>query len=203
MSKITEAIYQSFKIEAECIKHQMEILDEKAVLKAIDVLSKVKGKIIVAGAGSCSVTSRKIVHTLSSLRLPAMYLSPTTAPHGSLGTLQKDDILILISKGGRSHELDAYITVCKAMGAYLISVTENIDSEMARQADLVLRFEVLRESDPGNIFATSSNMVILAIFDAISAGLWHKLGYELALFADIHPNGAVGEMLNSNSDKQK
>lgn len=203
MSKITEAVYNSFKIEAECILHQLEILDEEAVLKAIDILSEVKGKIIIAGAGSCSVTSRKIVHTLSSLRLPAMYLSPTTAPHGSLGTMQKDDIVILISKGGRSHELDAYISVCKKLGAYLIVVTENMDSTMAKQADLVLQFKVLRESDPGNIFATSSNIVILSIFDAIAAGLWHKLGYELASFADIHPNGAVGEMLNSNSNKQK
>lgn len=203
MSEILDAIYKSFQIETECIEHQMKVLDEDAVLKAIDVISKVKGKVIVTGAGSCSITSRKIVHTLSSLSLPAMYLSPTTALHGSLGTIQKDDILILISRGGKSSELDSYIKVCKKRGAYLISVTENLQSNLAKEADLVIKFDVLRESDPGNIFATSSNIVILSIFDAIVAGLWYKLGYNVAFFADIHPNGAVGKMLNSNSDKQK
>jgi D-arabinose 5-phosphate isomerase GutQ len=191
---IKQAIYGSFEIEKKCLDLQKKDLNLADMMAAVSVLANVKGKIIVSGAGSCSIAARKIVHTFSCLKLPAMYLSPTTALHGSLGAIQSNDVLILLSRSGKSSEFEGFLKYARSVKAFLLTVTENANSPLAKNADLTIIIRVFSESDPGNIFATGSFMVFIAVFDAISCALWHELHYSKDDFADIHPGGGVGEM---------
>ena len=134
-------------------------------------------------------------HSLNCIERPAVFLTPSDAVHGGLGVLQKEDILILVSKGGNTGELAQLIPACRAKGAYLIGVTENEDSLIGREADLCLRVKVDREPCHFNMLATSSTMAVVSVFDAICIALMTYTGYTREQFAVIHPKGAVGERL--------
>jgi KpsF/GutQ family protein len=141
------------------------------------------------------MAAKKVVHSLNCIECPALFLTPSDAIHGGLGVLQKNDILILISKGGNTSELLKLVPACRAKGAALIVVTENLDSEIARAADILLKVKVEREPCRFNMLATASTLAVISTFDSICIALMQYKGYTREQFAVIHPGGAVGERL--------
>ena len=154
-----------------------------------------KGKVILSGCGTSAMAARKVAHSLSCIEIPALFLSPADAVHGALGVLQREDILILISKGGNTQELVNLIPACKTKDALLIGVSENPESVIARQADIYLKVKVEQEPCRFNMLATASTLAVIATFDAICIALMQMTGYTREQFAVIHPGGAVGERL--------
>ena len=150
---------------------------------------------MAAGCGTSAMGAKKIVHSLNCIERPAVFLTPSDAVHGGLGVLQKDDILILISKGGNTGELTQLIPACRTKGAYLIGVTEQEDSLIGQEADLCLKIKVEREPCRFNMLATASTMAVVSVFDAICIALMTYTNYTKEQFAVIHPKGAVGERL--------
>lgn len=124
-------------------------------------------------------------------------MSTEVAVHGGLGVLQKNDIIIALSRGGKTKEILDIISAIKEKGAKLIAVTENEESELAIAGDLILKIKIDKEADPFNMLATSSTMAILAVFDAIMVLIMTQESYKKDQFAVIHPGGAVGERLHS------
>ena len=124
-------------------------------------------------------------------------MSTEVAVHGGLGVLQKNDIIIALSRGGKTKEILDIIPAIKEKGAKLITVTENEESELAIAGDLILKIKIDKEADPFNMLATSSTMAILAVFDAIMVLIMIQESYKKDQFAVIHPGGAVGERLHS------
>ena len=155
---------------------------------------------ILTGCGTSGMAAKKIAHTLSCIEIPALYMSPADAVHGDLGVLQKEDILVLISKGGKTSELLTLIPACKTKQALLIGVSENPESEIARSADIYLEVKVDREPDRFNMLATASTLAVISMFDAICIALTQLKGYTREQFAVIHPHGAVGERLLNHLD---
>lgn len=124
-------------------------------------------------------------------------MSTEVAVHGGLGVLQKNDIIIALSRGGKTKEILDIIPAIKEKGAKLITVTENEESELAIAGDLILKIKIDKEADPFNMLTTSSTMAILAVFDAIMVLIMTQESYKKDQFAVIHPGGAVGERLHS------
>jgi len=147
------------------------------------------------------MAARKIAHSLCCVERPAQFLTPSDAVHGALGVLQKDDILILISKGGNTAELINLIPACKTKGALLIGVSESEKSTIAEQADIFLKIKVSAEPDPFNMLATASTLAVISVFDAICITLMKVTGYTREQFAVIHPGGAVGERLLKKQER--
>lgn len=115
--------------------------------------------------------------------------------HGGLGAVQKDDVVIAISKGGGTREIVNLLPAIRTKGAYLIGVTEREDSVLAREASLLLKVKVEREPDEFNMLATASTMAVIAVFDAVCIALMEVTGYTREQFAVIHAGGAVGARL--------
>ena len=130
-----------------------------------------------------------------------MFVPPCEAVHGGLGTLHDGDVMVMVSRGGKTTELMPVMPVVKQRGARLIGVTENSKSPLAKTADIVLPLIIDRESDPLNIMATSSFFATVALFDSILAALITETGYTKEQFGVIHPGGAVGADLNLNEKK--
>ena len=173
-------------------------LDIEVVISVINMLAvckKQNGRVLTLGAGSSSIQARKIAHNFSCIEIPSFFLSPEVAVHGGLGVLQKNDIVIALSRGGKTREILDIIPAIKKKNAELIAVTENEGSELAKSSDLLLKIKIDREADPLNMMATSSTMAILAVFDAIMVLIMNQDGYKSEQFAVIHPGGAVGERL--------
>ncbi len=188
-------IRRALDIEAEAITKLSRELNEDAILQTVYAIARCKGKIILSACGTSAMAAKKIAHSLNCIERPALFLTPSDAVHGGLGVLQKDDLFVLISKGGNTAELTRLIPACKAKGTKLVAVSENPNSELALSADIYLKVKVDREPCRFNMLATASTMAVIATFDAICIALMQLTGYTREQFALIHPAGAVGERL--------
>ena len=196
--EILSEVTRCLQTEADSIWALIDDLNPDTVISVAKALRDCKGKIIVSGCGTSAMAAKKIVHSLNCIEIPALFLTPSDAVHGGLGVLQKEDILILISKGGNTIELVNLIPACRTKGAMLIGVSECSDSEIAKNADLYLKVAVKQEPCHFNMLATASTVAVISTFDAICIALMQMTGYTREQFAVIHPGGAVGERLRNN-----
>jgi D-arabinose 5-phosphate isomerase GutQ len=116
--------------------------------------------------------------------------------HGATGYIKKNDVVVLASRGGKTAELIPILSICRLKGATVIAVTENLESPLALDANIVIKMQVGPENDKYNSQGTSSFVVLSAIFDALQVALLEETDFQSEQFAMIHPGGAVGERLN-------
>lgn len=203
-NELWNSILNTLDIEANSIKKLKDTLSQKAVLDIVKLIGACKGRILVSGCGTSGAAAKKIAHSLCCVERPACFLNPSDAVHGGLGLLQKDDILILVSKGGNTTELVNLIYACKIKKAKLICVTENSDSILGKKSDIVLKIKVEKEPCPFNMLATASTLAVIATFDAICIALMFYTNYTKEQFAIIHPGGSVGaRLLHSEGGENK
>ena len=192
---IWNEVERTLDIEAKSVEALRRTLDMESIINTVRVIAACKGKTILSACGTSGMAARKIAHSLCCIERPALFLAPADAVHGALGVLQKEDILILISKGGNTSELTKLIPACKTKGATLIGVSENERSAIAKEADIFIKVKVETEPCRFNMLATASTMAVIAVFDAICIALMQLTGYTKEQFAVIHPSGAVGDRL--------
>lgn len=186
---------ETFEIESRAITELAKALDMDAFTKAVEALSHC-GTVITCASGHSGIAAKKFAHAMSCVERPGVFLSPAEAVHGGLGVVQKDDVIVFVSRGGKTAELLPVIDVANKKGATVITVTENVDSPLAKQADIVLPLKIEKETDKYNCMATTSFMVTIALFDALWMAVMEETDYQQEQFALIHPGGAVGARLN-------
>ena len=196
--KALQAAKDAYDIEAECIKEMKAFMDDESFSKAVELLCKAP-RIGAAGCGHSGIICQHFAHLMCCIERPAKFISPAEAVHGGTGFLQKDDVMVFASRGGKSKELLPIIDICKAKGVKIISITENFESPIAQAADVVLKQHVNRETDKWNAQGTTSSTALCMIFHALQAAMIEETGSKAEQFALIHPGGAVGERLNKKS----
>jgi D-arabinose 5-phosphate isomerase GutQ len=184
-----------YAIEAECIREMLDYFDEDQFTKAVETLAKAE-RIGTTGSGHSGIMCQHLAHLLCCIERPARFISPAEAIHGATGFLHKGDVMVFASRGGKTKELMPIMDICKAKGITIISITENMDSPLAKNADIVLRQHVNRETDKYNSQGTTSSTSLCIIFHSLQAALIEETDYKNEQFALIHPGGAVGERLN-------
>ncbi|MBO4343290.1 MAG: SIS domain-containing protein [Clostridia bacterium] len=190
-----EQVKNAYLIESECIKTMLDYLDEQSFSKAVGLLKNAE-RIGASGCGHSGIMCQHFVHLMNCIEQPAKFISPAEAVHGGMGFLQKGDVILLASRGGKTKELIPMLEIAKAKGANVITVTENLDSPLAKDASVVLKQYVNRETDKYNCQGTTSSTALCMIFHALQTALIEETGYKNEQFALIHPGGAVGERLN-------
>ncbi|MDI9604684.1 MAG: SIS domain-containing protein [Bacteroidota bacterium] len=193
---IIETAISSLKVESKTIADIIDYLDKDSFYEAVKVLSDCP-KIITCASGSSGIAAKKFSHSLCCIERNAQFLSPAEAIHGGMGCMKKGDAVVMVSRGGKTAELLSIIEVCNKKEVILIGITENLDSPLAKSAQIVVPMKIERESDPLNVMATSSFIATIAIFDAMLAAIMEVTDYTLEQFALIHPGGAVGSRLNT------
>jgi D-arabinose 5-phosphate isomerase GutQ len=204
MAKYCDIFRDVLNAEAEGLYKQIESVDPNVFDSVVDLLCSVKTnghKVITAGCGTSGAAAKKIAHTLNVVEIPSYFLSPADAVHGGLGTVQKGDVVVLISKGGNTQELIRYIPACREKGAVILGVSENPGSVIAVNSDLFLKVGVGREPCPWNMVATASTMAVMAVFDAVALAAMRHNGFTKQQFLRIHPSGAVGLRLQEELGK--
>lgn len=187
---------EAFEIERKCISEMLEFFDEKAFSDAVDLLKNAE-RIGASGCGHSGIACQHFAHLMCCIERPAKFISPAVAVHGGTGYLQKGDVCLFASRGGKTAELLPIVKICKEKGVKIITVTENLESPLAKDADVVLKQYVNRETDKYNSQGTTSTTSLCVIFHALQAALIEETGYKNEQFALIHPGGAVGERLNN------
>ena len=193
-----QAAKDAYDIEAACITAMKSYIDDDAFSKAVELLCNAP-RIGAAGSGHSGIICQHFAHLMCCIERPARFISPAEAVHGATGFLQKGDVMVFASRGGKTKELLPIVDICKAKGVSIITVTENLESPLAQAADVVLKQHVNRETDKWNAQGTTSTTALCMIFHALQAAIIEQTGYRAEQFALIHPGGAVGERLNNKA----
>ena len=193
--KALEQAMQVYEIESQCIREMAARFDKAAYSAAVELL-KDAPRIGATGCGHSGIICQHFAHLMCCIERPAKFISPAEAVHGGTGFLQKGDVCVFASRGGKTKELLPILDICKAKGVKVIAVTENVDSPLALGADVVLKQYVNRETDKYNCQGTTSTTSLAVIFHVLQTALIEETGFKNEQFALIHPGGAVGERLN-------
>lgn len=184
----------AYDIEAQCLAEMKNYFDEEAYSKAVALLAGA-ARIGAAGCGHSGIACQHFAHLMCCIERPARFISPAEAIHGATGFLQEGDVMVLASRGGSTKELFPILDICKAKGVKVITITENLESPLAKGADVVLKQYVNRETDKYNMQGTTSTTALCMIFHVLQTALIEETDYQKEQFAVIHPGGAVGDRL--------
>ena len=180
------------KIEADEIYNTLNNIDDNFAL-AVKLITQCKGRIVVSGMGKSGHIGRKISSTMSSTGTPAFFMHPGEASHGDLGMIMKEDVVIFFSNSGKSEELISIIPSIKRIGAKIISVTNDINSDLALQSDINISIVVKKEACPLGLAPTASSTVALALGDALAICVLEEKGFSAQDFKNSHPGGYLGK----------
>ncbi len=194
-SSTFEFMRSSVAAERRALDVLYEQMDEQEFSKTLEFILN-SSLVVLSACGSSGFAAKKFAHSLCCVECPAKFVPPSEAVHGGMGALKKDNLLILVSKGGKTDELIPLVSIAKSKGAKIALVTANKDSELAREADAVLLLPDVPESDVYGVMSTASFAATVAIFDALMMGIMEEKNYALSDFALIHPGGAVGKKIN-------
>jgi arabinose-5-phosphate isomerase len=182
------------EIEARAVESLASRLDNNFV-EAVELLSRIKSRVIITGMGKSGLVGRKIASTLSSCGTPALYIHPAEAGHGDLGMIVKDDIMVAISYSGETKEISYLLEFVKRIGIKLISITGNKNSKLAKYSDIVLETKVEKEAGPADVVPTASSTTAMAMGDALAIALMKKKAFGVKDFVFFHPKGEAGKKL--------
>lgn len=191
---ILDIAKQTLEIESKAIANLKNFLTsdfEKAVREII----KSKGRVIVTGIGKSANIATKIVATFNSTGTPAIFMHAADAIHGDLGNIQKDDIVLCISKSGNTPEIKVLIPLIKNYRNPIIAISGNPDSYLGENADCFINSYVAEEACPNNLAPTTSTTAQLVLGDALAIALLQLRDFSSADFAKYHPGGALGKKL--------
>lgn len=192
-SDIEEAA-RVLEIEARSIDYLRSRLDETFV-KALDFLHHCTGKVVVTGMGKSGHVGRKIASTMTSTGTPAVFLHPAESSHGDLGVIAQNDVVIAISYGGETPELQDVLKFATRKGIPLIAMTGKTQSTLGRAGSVTLDVGVDKEACPMGLAPTASSTATLALGDALAMALVRRRGFREEDFAEYHPGGSLGRRL--------
>lgn len=181
-------------LEAEAIQNLIPAINEDFT-NAIEAVLSTSGRVVITGVGKSAIIAQKIVATLNSTGTPSIFMHAADAIHGDLGILQRDDILIAVSKSGNTPEIEVLIPLIKRTPCKLIAIVGDVHSYLAKQADFVLNTHVIKEACPHNLAPTTSTTAQLAMGDALAICLLEARSFTGEDFARYHPGGSLGKRM--------
>lgn len=182
------------KVEAQSILRLIDNIDIN-FSRAVNLICKSKGRVIITGIGKSGLIGKKIVATLTSTGTQALFLHPAEGIHGDLGIVTKEDVLLAISNSGETRELVPIIFSVRSIGTPIIIFTGNKESLLARSSDIVIDVSVEKEACPFGLTPTSSSTAALAMGDALAIALIDKKQFKEKDFYKFHPGGSLGARL--------
>lgn len=193
-TQILDTARRTIRLEADALAALLPGIDQ-GFADAVEAIRLSRGRLVVSGIGKSAIVAQKIVATLNSTGTPALYMHAADAIHGDLGMVQRDDVVMIISKSGESPEVKYLVPLVRGFGNKLVAMVGNLQSFLARQADFVLNTTVSREACPNNLAPTSSTTAQMVMGDALAVCLMEISGFNGQDFAKFHPGGNLGKKL--------
>ncbi len=185
---------ETITLESNAIANLVNLIDDNFENSVKYILNS-KGRVVVTGIGKSANIATKIVATFNSTGTPAIFMHAADAIHGDLGTIQKDDVVICISKSGNTPEIKVLVPLIQNYGNKIIAITGNKESYLGSNADFTLNTFVEKEACPNNLAPTTSTTAQLVMGDALAVCLLKLKGFSSQDFAKYHPGGALGKRL--------
>ena len=194
MNEMETDAQKVLQMEAEAVLDLIPRVDEHFDA-AVEMILACEGRAIMTGMGKSGIIAHKISATLASTGTPSFYLHPAEGIHGDLGMVTANDVIIALSNSGETGEILNILPSLRRIGAKLIAMVGNVDSTLAKNADVVLNVGVKKEACPLGLAPTSSTTAALAFGDALAMALMGKHHFTSKQFAMFHPGGSLGRKL--------
>lgn len=192
--QIVEIAKATLELEALSVSALINFIDSDFT-SAVSAIFHSTGRVVVTGVGKSAIIAQKITATFNSTGTPSVFLHAADAVHGDLGIIQKNDIIICISKSGNTPEIKVLTPLLKSAGNKLIAMVGNRESYLAKHADYIINCSVEKEACPHNLAPTSSTTAQLAMGDALAVCLLECRDFKSEDFARFHPGGSLGKRL--------
>ena len=192
--QIEEIAKATLELEALSVSALVNFIDSDFT-SAVSAIFHSTGRVVVTGVGKSAIIAQKITATFNSTGTPSVFLHAADAVHGDLGIIQKNDIIICISKSGNTPEIKVLTPLLKSAGNKLIAMVGNRESYLAKHADYIINCSVEKEACPHNLAPTSSTTAQLAMGDALAVCLLECRDFKSEDFARFHPGGSLGKRL--------
>jgi len=180
--------------EAKAIANLENLLTDEFAEAVLEIYRS-KGRVIVTGIGKSAIIAQKIVATFNSTGTPAIFMHAADAIHGDLGIIQKDDIVIIISKSGNTPEIKVLVSLIRNFKNKLIGITGNPSSYLGQNAAYILNSYIEKEACPNDLAPTTSTTAQMVIGDCLAVCLVELRGFSSKDFAKFHPGGSLGKKL--------
>jgi arabinose-5-phosphate isomerase len=180
--------------EAQALLELIPKIDE-GFDRAVELIFRCHGKVIVTGVGKSGHIGEKIAATLSSTGTPSFFINPLDVFHGDLGVMAKGDVVLAISNSGQTDELLRFIPMVLHMQIPIIGMSGNPQSLLAKYSTCHLNVSVKKEACPLNLAPTSSTTATLVMGDALAVALMERRHFQPQDFAQFHPGGELGKRL--------
>jgi len=194
IAAIRESALKTIHQEAEAITGLLSYINDPFT-QSVEVILRCRGRVIVTGIGKSAIIGQKIVATFNSTGTPAVFMHAADAIHGDLGIIQKEDVVLCLSKSGETPEIRILVPLIKKNGNPLIALVGNPNSYLATQATHWINTFVSQEACPNNLAPTSSTTAQLVMGDALAICLLESRGFTADDFANFHPGGVLGKTL--------
>jgi arabinose-5-phosphate isomerase len=194
MSQILDIALKTIELEASSVAG-LKAFTDASFAAIVQHIHDAKGRLVISGIGKSAIVAQKIVATLNSTGTPSLFMHAADAIHGDLGMVQKEDIVLIISKSGESPEIKVLVPLIKNFGNTLIAMVGNTESYLANAADHIINTTVSQEACPNNLAPTSSTTAQMVMGDVLAVCLMHLNGFTGNDFARFHPGGNLGKRL--------
>ena len=163
--------------------------------KAVNLISRIKGKCLVIGVGKSYLVGLKVSATLSSLGTPSVAFSAgNDLGHGGLGFLSKDDILLVFSVSGESSELDSVLRHAHRFNIKVIGVSCKSSSMLLKHSTIKILLPKVTEAG-FSLAPTASSTMFVCFGDALAITLSKRKKFTNKKFVSIHPSGSLATAL--------
>jgi len=193
-SPLVASAIRTIEIEKEAVSALVSRIGDNFE-QACSLILECKGRVVVTGIGKSGHIGKKIAATLASTGTAAMYVHPAEASHGDIGMITNNDVVMALSNSGTTEEITALLPVLKRKGITLITLTGDVQSELAAAATCNLDVHVEEEACPLGLAPTSSTTATLVMGDAMAMALLEARGFTHDDFALSHPGGKLGRRL--------
>ena len=182
------------QIEAQAVSAIADRINQQFET-AVNTVLDCKGRLIVLGVGKSGLISQKIASTMASTGTPAHFVHPGDAFHGDLGMITKEDVVLMISNSGETHELVQIIPAIRKKEVPIIGMVGKEGSSLYNDVDIILDTSVEKEACTLDLAPTASTTATLAMGDALAVALFESRGFNAQDFAELHPGGSLGKKL--------
>lgn len=193
-SEIIESGKKVIEHEASTIQNLINYIDE-GFARCVELIIESRGRVVVTGIGKSANISQKIVATLNSTGTPAIFMHAADAIHGDLGIVQKDDVVLCLSRSGNTPEIKVLVPLIKTMKNKIVAMVAEPNSFLGKNADIILNTFIEKEACPNNLAPTSSTTAQLVMGDALAIALLEYRKFTSEDFAKYHPGGTLGKKL--------
>lgn len=196
-NKMLKQAKDMIRAEGEAILGVADQLDQSFV-EAARLVSECNGRILITGAGTSGTIARRMAHLFATCGMPAFYMNAADALHGPSAAIAAGDLLIALSKAGKSAEINQFAEVARQRGGKVISMTWEPESELAGLSDVVLVIRPDSKGEGEGVLPFGSTLANGAVGDALCLVAKRLRGFDLAELTQTHPSGATAELVRDS-----